>query len=129
MKNMALQNVLSGVKKKSPEILLASGIVGIVSSTVLACYKTTKLKPILDEAKKQIKAIHEKNDQETMKKELTAVYFRTCYKVTKLYLPSVVIGSLSITSIVTSNNVLKKKKCCSCCGVCCCRQRVQTVQK
>ena len=47
------------MKKHSPEILVVAGVVGVVSSTVMACKATTKLDGILDEAKEKIDKIHE----------------------------------------------------------------------
>ena len=52
MKNIKIQNVLNKVKfnvvKHSPEILMGIGIAGVVTSTVLACRSTLKVKEILD---------------------------------------------------------------------------------
>ena len=46
-------------KKHSPEILVVVGVVGIVSSTVMACKATTKVNDIIDEAKETIDKIHD----------------------------------------------------------------------
>ena len=46
------------LKKHSPEILIAAGVVGTVASTVIACKATTKLSSILDESKENIETIH-----------------------------------------------------------------------
>ena len=40
-------------KKHSPEILITAGVVGVVSSAVMACKATTKLSGILEEHKEQ----------------------------------------------------------------------------
>ena len=37
------------LKKHSPEILVGVGVIGAVTSTVMACKATTKLSPVLDE--------------------------------------------------------------------------------
>ena len=47
------------LKKHSPEIFIAVGVVGTVASAVMACKATTKLNDILEESKEQIDAIHE----------------------------------------------------------------------
>ena len=105
------------LKKHSPEIFIAVGVVGTVASAVMACKATTKLNDILEESKEQIDAIHEapqkeelkdKYDEDMMRKDLALVYFQTGVKVAKLYAPAVILGTLSITSIVASNNILRK---------------------
>ena len=106
------------LKKHSPEIFIAVGVVGTVASAVMACTATTKLNDILEESKEQIDAIHEapqkeelkdKYDEDMMRKDLALVYFQTGVKVAKLYAPAVILGTLSITSIVASNNILRKR--------------------
>ena len=44
------KNGPDGIKKKSPEILVGVGIVGMVVGTVVACERTTKLHDILKDA-------------------------------------------------------------------------------
>ena len=126
MKNLAIVNKFSDafskvgfqVKKHSPEILVVTGIVGVVASAVMACKATMNLNPILDEARADIKLIHSNVDDPSLpvpvdpnetKKELTKVYLNTAVDISKLYAPSVILGSLSITSILASNNILRKR--------------------
>ena len=107
-------------KKHSPEILVAAGVVGAVTSAVMACKATLKVNQVLDEAKENIEKIHEATETgvtqagevytpEDSKKELTIVYAQTGLKFVKLYGPSVILGALSITSILASNNILRKR--------------------
>lgn len=105
-----------GLKKHSPEILIVGGIVGVVVSTVMACVATTKTKDILDTTKKDVKLIHDRKDdpqieysEHDMKKDLTATYFKTAGRFVKLYAPSVILGALSLTSVITSNAILRKR--------------------
>lgn len=106
------------IKKHSPEILIVSGVVGVVASTVMACKATTKVNEILENAKEDIDAVHaymERDDfeenytEEEGKKALATVYVRTGVDLVKLYAPSVILGTLSLTAIVTSNNILRKR--------------------
>ena len=46
-------------KKYSPEILVVSGIVGVVASAVMACKATTKVSTILEDTKDSVEKIHE----------------------------------------------------------------------
>ena len=108
------------VKKHSPEILITAGVVGTVTSAVLACKATLKVNEVLEESKETIEKIHTATElgvtnagkeytEEDSKKELTIVYAQTGIKLVKLYAPAVVLGALSITAIVTSNNIQRKR--------------------
>lgn len=107
------------LKKHSPEILVVAGIAGTVVSAVLACKATTKVAEILDETKGTLDTIHEGmetgaiNGQEYTtedgKKDTVVVYAQTGVKLAKLYAPAIILGTLSITSILASNNILRKR--------------------
>lgn len=102
------------LKKHSPEILAVTGAVGVVISGVMACKATLKLDEVLTTAKNSVNDIHadveaEIITEEESKKELAATYMATGYKVAKLYAPSVILGSLSIGAMLTSNNILRKR--------------------
>lgn len=105
-------------KKHSPEILIAAGVVGVVSSAVMACKATTKLSGILEEQKEQKDQINdyikdhgytEKYTEEDHKKDLAVVTVQSGLKVAKLYAPAVALGTLSLGAILTSNNILRKR--------------------
>lgn len=107
------------LKKHSPEILVVAGIAGTVVSAVLACKATTKVAEILDETKGTLDTIHEGmetgaiNGQEYTtedgKKDTVVVYAQTGVRLAKLYAPAIILGTLSITSILASNNILRKR--------------------
>lgn len=107
------------LKKHSPEILVVAGSAGTVVSAVLACKATTKVAEILDETKGTLDTIHEGmetgaiNGQEYTtedgKKDTVVVYAQTGMKLAKLYAPAIILGTLSITSILASNNILRKR--------------------
>ena len=102
------------VKKNSPEILVITGIVGVVASAVMACKATTKLDDILDKAKEELDIIHEGADEEKLteteyKKGLTLVYAKTGLEMTKLYGPSIALGMASIGCILSGNNIMRKR--------------------
>ncbi|WP_407450056.1 DUF6353 family protein [Fibrobacter sp.] len=108
------------LKQHSPEILVVAGVVGMVTSAVMACKATTKVSPILEEAKDKIDNIHvviekdaasqdPKYTDKEAKKALTIAYAKTGLELVKLYGPSVALGTLSITSIFASNNILRKR--------------------
>lgn len=108
------------LKKHSPEILVVAGVIGVVTSAVMACKATTKVDKILENTKNNIDKIHtatetgvtkagEPYSVEDSKKDRTLIYVQTGVKFAKLYGPSVVLGALSITSILASNNILRKR--------------------
>jgi hypothetical protein len=128
-------------KKYAPEALVIAGIVGVVTSAVMACKATTKVNDIIEETKENTHDLHlvataaglkeatdefsnedirkidilsEKEDvknytAQDLKKDTTIIYTQTAVKFIKLYGPSVVLGALSITSILASNNILRKR--------------------
>lgn len=128
MKNELIQKITGTVNKMqfkaqkySPEILVISGIVGVVVSAVMACKATTKAGDILEDTKEKISVIHEvekkaENNElensyteEDKRKDLAIVYVQTGLNFAKLYAPSVIIGTMSIISILASNNILRKR--------------------
>lgn len=105
-------------KKHSPEIILVAGIAGTITSTVLACRATIKAKDVVDEAKETTGKINEALEREDLKDKYTEEdakrdrrtnFVQTSVKLAKLYLPSVILGGLSIAGIVGSNGILKKR--------------------
>lgn len=106
------------IKKHSPEIFLALGIIGSVASTILACKATTKIDTVLAESRESIETIHsaQKNEElqseyseQDARKDLAIVYAQTGAKLIKLYGPAIIVGGLSITSILTGHNILRKR--------------------
>ena len=107
------------LQKHSPEILAVVGVVGTVASMIMACKATTKLSGILDESKDAVDAIHNviehpdivsgEYTEADSKNDLVIVYAQTAVKLVKLYAPSVILGGLSITAMLTSNNILRKR--------------------
>ena len=128
-------------KKYAPEALVIAGIVGVVTSAVMACKATTKVNDIIEETKENTHDLHlvataaglkESTDEfsnedirkidilsakedvknytaQDLKKDTTIIYTQTAVKFIKLYGPAIVLGSLSITSILASNNILRKR--------------------
>lgn len=106
------------IQKHSPEILLVTGIVGVVGSAVMACRATTKVNDILEDTKHQVDTINEvaenpemseKYSSEDRDKDLTIVYTQTAVKFAKLYGPSIILGATSIACILAGHNIIKKR--------------------
>ena len=107
------------LKKHSPEILVVGGVIGLVTSGVMACKATTKLSAILDDSKEQIELfdkvaanpemVNEEYTVEDAEKDKKIVKVQTAVKVAKLYAPAVAIGMVSIGAIFASNNIMRKR--------------------
>ena len=117
--NRTLSKAGFQIKKHSPEILIVAGIAGVVTSAVMACKATTKINNILDQTKEEVGKVNDAlanekipedvYSKEDAKKDLAIIYIQTGVKLVKLYGPSLILGALSITSILASNNILRKR--------------------
>lgn len=93
-----------------PEILLGVGIVGLVTSTVMAVKATPKAELILEESKERVEEIVDSEVKSfTKKRQLTSAHLSTASKVVRTYLPSVMVGTLSIGCILGSHRILKQR--------------------
>lgn len=106
------------LRKHSPEILIATGVVGTVVSAVMACRATTKLSTILDKVSEDIEAVHdvesnadfaEQYTPEDAKKDTAIIYVHAAKDLVKLYAPSVALGVVSIAGILTSHKLMVKR--------------------
>lgn len=114
----ALSRAGFAIQKRSPEILIVSGVVGVVVGTVRACKATTKLGDILDRHKEKMNKVREVAADETLSEEYTEtdkkvdtaiIYFQTGVEAAKLYAPAFIVTTLSITSILASHDILRKR--------------------
>lgn len=115
------------LKKCSPEIMLALGIVGGIAAAVMACKATTKLDDILEDTADKVEQIHShveqpsdeisavlRKDESSYTKEdadhdLTIVYVKTAFDIAKLYAPAVVLGTASIVSVIAGHRILSTR--------------------
>jgi hypothetical protein len=101
------------IKKHSPELLLVSGVVGVVTSTVLACRATLKLEQVLDEHERtieKVKAVEISTYTERHRQaHLAEVRIRAALSIAKLYAPSVTLGVLSVGCLVGSHRILSTR--------------------
>ena len=108
------------LKKHSPEILMAAGVVSVVGGTILACKATIKATEILADSKKDIDAVHEcleneemvktgKYTEEDSTKDLTVIYAKTGVNLVKTYAPAVAVTAAGVTCMLAANNILRKR--------------------
>lgn len=107
-------------KKNSPHIFFAGGIVGVVTSTVLACKATLQLEKMVDEVKEDLSSVKEMNNnvvtvdgekrpEQEYYKDLMCVYSKSAMKIGRLYGPSIAIGVVSITALTGSHVQLTRR--------------------
>jgi hypothetical protein len=110
------------LQKNSPELLLGVGVIGIITSTVLACQATLKIEYVLDEHKDKIDKVHEGWDmvldgtisrdeytENDKRKDLAVTYLQTGAELLKLYGLPIAIGAASIACIIGGHNIMKKR--------------------
>ena len=108
-----------GLKKHSPEILTATGIITGIAAAVIACKQTVKATEIIQNAQKSLSDIEEvknlvENGEATYTDEDEAndrktVAIQTTVDIAKTYALPVGLGLFSITCILASNHILKKR--------------------
>lgn len=105
------------IKKHSPELLLAAGVIGVVTSTVMACKATLKVEAILDEANEKIEKIKhaeqtvnkEKYTEQDYRKDLMTVRVQSGIKLVKLYGPAITLSAASIACFLGAHNIMQKR--------------------
>lgn len=106
------------IKESSPEILIVAGIVGLVTSTVMACKATRKLDAILDEHQEETDRIHdyvkkkgysEEYTEKDERRDIAITYRDTGLKVARLYAPAVLIGVASVACIFGGHKILRNR--------------------
>lgn len=111
------------VKKRSPEILLGVGVVGVGVSTVLACRATLKVEAILDTYEETMEKIEDtlvRSESGELvgaeyyaadaKKDKLTVKTQTVVQFAKVYGPSVTLMSVSIGCILGAHHIMSKRQ-------------------
>lgn len=109
------------MKKNSPHLFFAGGLVGSVTSTVLACRATLKLEPTLDEIRADIKEVKDRKDNPTLSvvgrdyaerdyaQDIMFVYGNSAKRLIKLYGPAAVLGVASMGALTGSHVQLTRR--------------------
>ena len=105
------------LKKHSPEILMVTGVVGIVTGTVLACRATLKASDVIDDAKSKLDKINFAKEHVTdgsyteqdYKKDLVITYTQAAVDFVKLYGPAILVSTVSIGCILGSHGIMRKR--------------------
>lgn len=104
------------VRKHSPKILFAAGVIGVVGTAVLASRATLKLSDRLEtfeDAKLEKKTIREADPQvysaAALRSDMTVLHMSFLTDVVKLYGPTVVVGAASIAALTGSHVILTRR--------------------
>lgn len=101
--------VLFTMKKKSPEILVITGVIGSATAAVLACRATLRLEDVIEPHKDILKELHNSKEDTSYKKNLTLEYGKIALDMAKLYGPSLALGIASTGCIFASHNMMSKR--------------------
>lgn len=97
------------VKQNSPTLLLGAGVVGFVSTVVLACRATNQVSDILSQAETLVEIVDKDDNEEVAEKAKKTVKLQTAIKIAKAYALPVVVGTASIVALTSSHNILKNR--------------------
>ena len=118
--NLTFNKIGFQLQKKSPEFLVAAGVVGVVVSAVMACQATPKALKVAEKTGDDMDRIQNAEEsgvtpagelytQEDARNDRIQVYSHTGFQYVKLYAPAVLLGAASITCILTSHKILRKR--------------------
>jgi hypothetical protein len=114
--SLPLARQLLKVRKHSPAIMFGAGVVGAVTSTVLACKATLKVEEIIAEAEKDrlkidsaVVEFSDKYSASDADNDLKYLRIRTVGKIAKLYAPAVGVGLISVSLLTGAHVVLTRR--------------------
>ena len=113
------------LRKNSPHILFGLGVVGSVTSTVLACRATLRLSDTMDEIEKDVanvrearRALLEESSEpeewdfyslKDVNRDTALIYIKAAARLGRLYGPSILVSSLSIGALTGSHVTLTRR--------------------
>jgi hypothetical protein len=104
------------VRKHSPVILFSAGVVGVVTTVVLASRATLRLDEILDQAEElteKAEAALEMHSSEyseaDFRRDILLIRLKAVGRVAKIYAPAVIVGTLSIAALTGSHVTLTRR--------------------
>lgn len=95
------------LKRNQPHIMFGLGLIGSVTSTVLACRATLKANEELDEIQEDIRDV--KSSQHATQRDVAMVYGRSTVRLCRLYGPSAIVGGVSVALLTGSHVQLTRR--------------------
>lgn len=100
-------------KQHSPVALFGAGVVGMVSTVVVASKATLKLEAILDDTNEKLEMVktmqHDDYSDKDRARDKVVVYTQTIINIGKLYAPAIGLGILSIGFLSGSHHILTRR--------------------
>jgi hypothetical protein len=110
-KNVSM--ALLRAQKNSPALLFGTGVVGVVGTVVLASRATLKLSDIVEDTSTKLEKVKTLEDptysEQDRARDKAIVYTKASIDISKLYLPAVAIGIVSIGCLTGSHIVLNRR--------------------
>lgn len=108
------------LQKEAPTIALGAGVTGFVGTVVLAVKATGEARKVLDDHKERIQeqkqALHLANQddsieysEETYRRATFGNWIITIGKLAKVYGPTILVGSLSIASLIAGHRIQTRR--------------------
>lgn len=98
------------MKQHGPEIMVFCGAAGAVTAGVMACCETTHLPDVKQNTRKRLENVRSMDETDPARGRMMAkAYIENGLEYAKLYAPSCIVGTLSITSILVGNHILKQR--------------------
>lgn len=114
--NPTTGKAILSIRRHAPEILVYSGVAGMITSTVIACTKAIESHHIHANAsyeRVRMRKFVEKNpdseEAKTFKRDLTQAYFKEACDHVKMMGPAITIATISVAAILSGHNMLRKR--------------------
>lgn len=101
------------VKKYSPQLLTAAGIVGGVTAGVMGAKATLKAQPYVIATKQELELVRENKselDRGEYNKMLAYTYAASSVQMARIYGPTISVATLSIASIIGAQGIMQKRE-------------------
>jgi hypothetical protein len=101
------------LERNSPSLLFGAGIVGVVSSTVLACRATLKMQDVLEDTQRKLNTAktleHDDYSEKDRQRDITLIHVQSGARIVRLYTPAILVGGASIAALTRSHNILNER--------------------
>lgn len=97
------------VKAKSPELMIAGGIILGGACLFMACKGTLKVEKVLDEHNESIEKIDKDLSDKERRREVAMIYMRTIKRLFKLYWSAIVLGAAAMALFISAHNIMSAR--------------------
>ena len=103
------------IQKNSPTVLFGAGVVGVITTAVLASRATLKLDKVINETQQNLMALETMKETRTeytssdFHKDAIYIYTKSVAEIGKLYAPTIVVGTMSIGALAGAHRILNQR--------------------